>query len=103
MVFSVGFFTWLSFRQAVINDRRLAQGQPPVEKETSDKKVYVWPDLVYIEFLATIIGGIVLLVWSLCIHAPLEQAATPAWTPILLKPHGTFWVCKKCWFIMIRG
>ena len=81
MVFSVGFFTWLSFRQAVVNDRRMAQGQPPVEKETSDKKVYVWPDLVYIEFIATIVFGVVLLVWSLCLHAPLEQAATPAWTP----------------------
>ncbi len=81
MVFSVGFFTWLSFRQAVVNDRRLSQGQPPVEKETSDKKVYVWPDLVYIEFIATIVGGVVLLVWSLCLHAPLEQAATPGWTP----------------------
>jgi hypothetical protein len=81
MVFSVGFFTWLSFRQMVVNDRRLAQGQPPVEKETSDKKVYVWPDLVYIEFIATIVAGVVLLVWSLCLHAPLEEAATPAWTP----------------------
>ncbi len=81
MVFSVGFFTWLSFRQAVVNDRRLAQGQPPVEKETSDKKVYVWPDLVYIEFIATIVAGVALLVWSLCLHAPLEEAATPAWTP----------------------
>ena len=81
MVFSVGFFTWLSFRQAVVNDRRLAQGQPPVEKETSDKKVYVWPDLVYIEFIATIVFGVALLIWSLCLHAPLEEAATPAWTP----------------------
>ena len=59
MVFSVGFFTWLSFRQAVVNDRRIAQGQPPVEKETSDKKTYVWPDLVYIEFIATVIGGVI--------------------------------------------
>jgi len=81
MVFAVGFFTWLSFRQAVVNDRRLAQGQPPVEKETSDKKAYVWPDLVYIEFIATIIAGVALLVWSLAVHAPLEEAATPAWTP----------------------
>src|SRR6185369_1212172 len=24
MVFSVGFFTWLSFRQAVVNDKRIA-------------------------------------------------------------------------------
>jgi len=81
MVFSVGFFTWLSFRQAVVNDRRMALGQPPVEKETSDKKVYVWPDLVYIEFLATIVAGVALLVWSLCLQAPLEESATPAWTP----------------------
>jgi len=81
MVFSVGFFTWLSFRQAVVNDKRLAAGQPPIEKETSDKKVYVWPDLVYVEFLATIVAGVALLVWSLCLHAPLEEAATPAWTP----------------------
>ncbi len=81
MVFSVGFFTWLSFRQAVVNDRRIAQGQPPKEKETSDKKVYVWPDLVFIEFIATIVAGVALLVWSLCLHAPLEEAATPAWTP----------------------
>jgi len=81
MVFSVGFFTWFSFRQAVVNDRRIAQGQPPTEKETSDKKVYVWPDLVYIEFIATIVAGVALLVWSLCLHAPLEEAATPAWTP----------------------
>lgn len=81
MVFSVGFFTWLSFRQAVVNDRRIALGQPPVEKETSDKKVYVWPDLVYVEFIATIVAGVLLLVWSLCLHAPLEESATPAWTP----------------------
>jgi hypothetical protein len=81
MVFSVGFFTWLSLRQSVLNDRRLAQGKPPIEKETSDGKVYVWPDLLYVEFIAVLIGCAVLLAWSLCLHAPLEQAATPAWTP----------------------
>src|ERR1700690_1502724 len=71
MVFSVGFFTWLSMHLGVVNDRRLAQGQLPVEKETSDKKAYVWPDLVYIEFIATVVAGVALLVWSLCLHAPL--------------------------------
>jgi len=81
MVFTVGYFTWLSLRQGVVNDRRIAQGQPPVEKETSDKKVYVWPDLVFVEFIATIVGGVVLLVWSLALTAPLEEPATPAWTP----------------------
>jgi hypothetical protein len=24
---------------------------------------------------------VILLIWSLCLHAPLEEAATPAWTP----------------------
>jgi len=81
MVFSVGFFTWLSFRQAALNDKRLAEGKPPIEKETSDIKTYVWPDLVYIEFIVTVIAGVLLLVWSLCLHAPLEESATPAWTP----------------------
>ena len=81
MVFSVAFCTWLSFRQAVLNDRRIAAGQPPVEKETSDKKAYVWPDLVYIEFLCTIVAGVALMVWSLSLQAPLEESATPAWTP----------------------
>ncbi len=81
MVFSVAFFTWLSFRQATVNDKRLAQGQGPVEKETSDKKTYVWPDLVYIEFIVTVIAGVALLAWSFYLKAPLEEPATPAWTP----------------------
>ncbi len=81
MVYCVGFFLWLSFRQAVVNDRRISTGQPPVEKETSDQKVYVWPDLVFIEFIATIIGGAFLILWSLKYHAPLEMPATPTWSP----------------------
>lgn len=81
MVFAVGFFTWLSFRQAAVNDRRLAEGRPPVEKETSAKKVFVWPDLVFIEFITTIVGCVVLILWSMCLKAPLEAAANPSWTP----------------------
>jgi len=81
MLFSTGFFTWLSLRQAVVNDRRLAQGKPPVEKETSDTMVYVWPDLVFIELIIAVIGLAALLAWSLLLRAPLEAAANPAWTP----------------------
>src|SRR5205085_12433934 len=51
LIFSVGICTWLGFRQAVINDERLARGEPPVEK-TEDDKVLVWPDLVYTELIA---------------------------------------------------
>lgn len=81
LVFSAAFFTWLSFRQAVVTDRRIARGQTPVEKKNSNKKTYVWPDLVYIEFIAAIIGLVLLLVWSFVLKAPLGEAATSAWTP----------------------
>ena len=32
LIFSVGFFTWLALRKAVINDDRIARGEPPLEK-----------------------------------------------------------------------
>jgi hypothetical protein len=31
LIFTVGFFTWLPFRLAVLNDERLAKGDPPLE------------------------------------------------------------------------
>ena len=51
LIFSVGFFTWLALRRAVINDDRMATGEPPLEK-LDDDKVLVWPDLVYTELIA---------------------------------------------------
>src|SRR5262245_26453867 len=32
LIFVVPFFTWLAFRKAVLNDERIAKGEPPVEK-----------------------------------------------------------------------
>ena len=44
-------------------------------------KVHVWPYLVRLEFLCSIIVIIGLTVWSIVIDAPLEEAANPSKTP----------------------
>jgi hypothetical protein len=80
LIFTVGFFTWLAFRKAVVNDERLARGEPPLEK-VEDDKVLVWPDLVYTELIAMIVGTFVLVVWAVFLKAPLEPPATSAKAP----------------------
>ena len=80
MLFLVAFFTWYAMYQGVENDKRLADGEPPLEKQ-EEEKVWVWPDLVYVEFLCMIILGIGLLVWSIALPAPIEQPANPADSP----------------------
>ena len=80
LIFCVGFFTWLAMRQAVINDERIAQGEPPLEK-LDDEKVLVWPDLVYTELICMVVLTIVLVVWAIVLKAPLEQPATSAKAP----------------------
>src|SRR5688572_1176297 len=82
MLFMVGFFVWLSLYQAFRNDDRMAKGEPPVEGTPEEaEKTWVWPDLVYTELLAMVIGMIVLVVWSLALKAPIEEPANPARTP----------------------
>jgi hypothetical protein len=80
LVFSVGFFTWLALRRAVVNDDRIARGEPPLEK-LEDDKVLVWPDLVYTELICMIICTFVLVVWAIVLKAPLEPPATTAKAP----------------------
>src|SRR5262249_30264333 len=80
LIISVGFFTWLAMRQAVINDERMARGEPPVEK-TEDEKVLVWPDLVYTELICMIVVTFALIIWAVYLKAPLEQPATSAKAP----------------------
>ena len=53
LVFLLAFFTWLATYRAVENDRRMEQGEPPLEK-LDDEKVLVWPDLVYTEMICMI-------------------------------------------------
>jgi hypothetical protein len=80
LIFTVGFFTWLAFRRAVLNDERLARGEPPLEK-LEDEKVLVWPDLVYTELIAMIVMTFILVVWAVLLKAPLEQPASSAKAP----------------------
>jgi hypothetical protein len=80
LILSVGFFTWLAMRKAVINDDRIAKGEEPVEMAEGDK-VLVWPDLVYTELIAMIVVTFALVIWSVVLKAPLEQPATSAKAP----------------------
>src|SRR5216684_2901160 len=80
LIFLLVFFTWYSIREGVVNDRRIAAGEGPIEKAESDR-VWVWPDLVYTELISLILCSVVLIVWSIFLKAPLEQPANPANTP----------------------
>src|SRR4029453_9137842 len=41
LIFLLVFFTWYAMREAVLNDRRIAAGRGPIEKEEADP-VWVW-------------------------------------------------------------
>ena len=82
MLFLVGFFLWLSMYQAYQNDERIAAGKAPMEASDGEAdRTWVWPDLVYTELLCMIIGTIVLVLWGIAFHAPIEEPANPARTP----------------------
>jgi len=80
MVALLAFFTWLGVYQAVQNDDRRERGEPPIEKDY-DEKVFVWPDLVYVELICMVLVTAGLLAWSLWLPAPLQEPANPAVTP----------------------
>ena len=80
LIFLLVFFVWYSIREGVLNDRRIAAGQGPIEKADADR-VWVWPDLVYTELISLILCSVILIVWSIFLKAPLEQPANPANTP----------------------
>jgi hypothetical protein len=80
LVFLLAFFTWVATKQAVVNDERIAQGLPPMEK-LNDEKVLVWPDLVYTELICMVAVSAFLLVWAIFLQAPLEEPASSVKTP----------------------
>jgi len=80
MMFAIGFFLWLSFRQAAINDQNIEQGKPLIESGADDK-VLVWPDLVYTELISLVLFTAFLTVWAIVLRAPLEQPADPNIAP----------------------
>jgi hypothetical protein len=80
LVFLLAFFTWVATKQAVVNDERIARGEPPMEK-LNDEKVLVWPDLVYTELICMVGVAAFLLIWAICLPAPLEEPASSVKTP----------------------
>jgi hypothetical protein len=81
MIFLLGIFTWIALRKAYINDQQIALGGIPFEKTESDEKLFTWPDLVYTELLCMILLTVVMIVWSVGLRAPLEEAANPTSSP----------------------
>ena len=89
MLFLVPFFTWLGVRQAIANDRLIGELEAdPKTAKTHHRKVepwrpgwakelHVWPYLVRVEFLDTLIVTVILFVWSITLNAPLEEPANP--------------------------
>ncbi len=92
LLFVVPFYTWYGLRQAHANDRLIAQLEAdPAMAKTHHRKtqpwkpgwakeVHVWPFLLRIELLATIIVTIILMVWSITLNAPLEEPSNPTLT-----------------------
>jgi len=81
MIFLLGMFTWIALRKAYLNDKQIAAGGIPWEKTESAEKLFVWPDLVYTEMLCMILLTVVMIVWSVALRAPLEEAANPTSSP----------------------
>jgi hypothetical protein len=81
MIFLLGIFTWVALRKAYLNDKQIEAGGIPWEKTESDEKLFTWPDLVYTELLCMILLTIVMIVWSVGLRAPLEEAANPTTSP----------------------
>lgn len=80
LVYLLAFFTWVATKQAVVNDERIRQGLPVMEK-VNDEKVLVWPDLVYTELICMVAVSAFLLVWAIFLPAPLEEPASSVKTP----------------------
>ncbi len=92
LLFVVPFYTWYALRQAHANDRLIAQLEAdPAMAKTHHRKVqpwkpgwakevHVWPFLLRIELLATIIVTVILMVWSITLNAPLEEPSNPTLT-----------------------
>jgi len=89
MMFLIPYFLWYGFREAVRNDRLIAQleADPALAKTHHrksfpfhpawDKVLHAWPYLLRVEFLAALIVTAFLCVWSVGLHAPLTAPANP--------------------------
>ena len=74
--------TWYALYKGVENDKRIEQGLGPIEGSPENReKVWAWPNLVYTELFAIILGTVFLIGWSILLKAPLEEPANPTWAP----------------------
>ena len=92
LLFLIPFFTWYGFRQAFANDRLIErlEANPDLAKvhhrktepwrKHWEEKLHVWPYLLRIEFLATLVVTVILMVWSITLNAPLEEPSNPTLT-----------------------
>ena len=86
------YLLFIGFREAVRNDRLITQleADPALAKTHHrkshpyhpawDKTVHTWPYLLRIELLAALVVTAILIVWSVYLHAPLEEPANPSLT-----------------------
>jgi len=88
LVFLFLIFGWVAIAQGVANDQRIARTADPGRgregrpiEASIRNKAYAWPDLVYIELIASLAICAVLIVWSLLMPAPLLHPADPSITP----------------------
>ena len=81
MIFSIMGCLYLGLRQACVNDMRIERGEPPVEAADANKKVLVWPDLVFPEFITTVLLSAVFIFWGILVEAPIEEPASGTRAP----------------------
>jgi hypothetical protein len=58
----------------------VVEGAAPPKGKAQTGERFVWPELVFKEFLAVIGIIVVLIVWALVVDAPLRAEADPSWT-----------------------
>lgn len=81
MLFLLVYFLWLAINKMVTNDDLIAAGKDVENKAESKELTFTWPDLVFSEFICSILIWVGLLVWSIVLKAPLEEPANPVETP----------------------
>ncbi|HZM01216.1 MAG TPA: hypothetical protein VFD43_13295 [Planctomycetota bacterium] len=81
MIFAVMGCLFLALRQATLNDMRLERGEPPNEALESNRKVLVWPDLVFSEFICTVLLSAAFIAWAVLVEAPIEEPASGTRAP----------------------
>ena len=68
-------------RKAIENDERTEAGRAAVREDRAEDRIFIWPDLVYSEFICMVLLTVVMVVWSIGLNAPLEEPANTSCAP----------------------